>query len=106
MWSGRYSCPVPYINSNLIKSFISIISWAGVFDGENNVASSNGFSSTKNNEIVQSRIMTTNEDSCLNCVEETPLKAVLRLLLERFCCIGEFWQELPTDCRSMPVTTR
>jgi hypothetical protein len=25
MWSGRYTCSVPYIDSDLIKSFVSII---------------------------------------------------------------------------------
>jgi hypothetical protein len=25
MWSGQYTCPIPYIDSDLIKSFVSII---------------------------------------------------------------------------------
>jgi len=31
MWSGRYTCPVPYIDSDLIKPFVSIISMRRVY---------------------------------------------------------------------------
>lgn len=84
MWSGRYTCPVPYIDSDLIKSFVSIIFMCRAYSTARTTSHSvMDLSLTeKNDEIVQSKIMTTNKDSCLNCAEETAPKAVLRMILE------------------------
>jgi hypothetical protein len=64
MWSGRYTCPVPYIDSDLIKPFVSIISMRRVYPTAR--ATSRLVMDLVRlqtiTEIVQSEVMTTSED--------------------------------------------